>query len=77
MEIIAGVGAFSRRSKPVFTIKNKNVPIDENGTAILRFKAPHTPGKHFVPVKINFINEVGKEEEVIKNVEYTVIKEPD
>ncbi len=77
LEIIAGIGAFSRKAKPVVTVMNKTVPIGDEGTAKYSFKAPRKPGKHAVPVKINFIDEIGMPQEIIKNVEYTVAKEQD
>jgi gliding motility-associated protein GldM len=75
IEIIAGVGAFSRIAKPEITIKGKIIPIDETGTATVKFLASGKRGNYFVPVKINFTDQEGKKQTITKTVEYTIAKE--
>ncbi len=75
IEITAGVGAFSRKSQPEVIINGRNVEINENGVAIYKRKASGKSGKHFIPIKIDFIDEYGKKQTIEKKVEYTVAEE--
>jgi len=59
LEITAGVGSFSVAARPKITIDGKNIPLDPDGTAIYRIKAPGKPGKHVIPVKIEFVKPDG------------------
>jgi gliding motility-associated protein GldM len=75
VEIIAGVGAFSRIAKPEIVIKGKIIPIDETGTATVKFRASGKPGNYFVPVQISYTDQDGNKQTVSKSVEYTIAKE--
>ena len=75
MEIMAGVGAFSKAAKPEIAFGGNTIPIDESGVAIYKFKASGTPGKYKVSVKITYIDQEGKEQMLSKDVEYTVAKD--
>lgn len=75
LELKAGIGAFSRYSKPTISFGGKTVPINDEGFALYRKKVPATPGLYKIPIRVRFINPIfGKEEikEVI--VEYKVVK---
>jgi len=74
IEITAGIGSFSTRGSPVITINRKNVTLSENGVAIYSFKASNKPGKHFVPVTLEFTDHDGKKMTQEFAVEYTVAK---
>lgn len=72
IEITAGIGSFSKAALPVVIINGKNIPLGETGAAISKFKAPDKSGKHIVPVEISYIDQDGKKQTIIKNIEYTV-----
>lgn len=74
INIIAGVGAFSKKAMPVITMNGAIIDINENGTAEHAFRAPLKEGKYTIPVKISFTNTItGKNEVVEKTVKYTVV----
>lgn len=75
MEIIAGVGAFSKVAQPEIFVNGKNIQLADDATANYSFRVPSKPGKYSVPVKINYIDQDGKREVVEKNIEYKVVKE--
>jgi hypothetical protein len=76
IEIMAGVGAFSRMAMPKININGKLIKLGDEGFAAYKFKTSSKPGKYKVPVKIVFFNPTtGKEEIHEVNVKYTVAKE--
>jgi hypothetical protein len=72
IEISAGVGTFSLKAKPLITINGKNVSPETDGVAYYAFKVSEKPGKHYIPVKIMFIDQDGKKQTISKLVMYTV-----
>lgn len=72
MEIIAGIGSFSKAAQPDIRIKGIKIPIDESGAATYKFPVSNKPGKHFVPVEISFTDEEGIKRKETKRLEYTV-----
>lgn len=77
IEITAGVGSFSRAAQPKIAIKGIPIIVNYNGIGHFKFKASNKPGKHFVPVKIEFTSQDGINETHEFTVEYTVAKECD
>ena len=77
IDITAGIGSFSTHGSPVITINRKNVSLSETGVAFYSFKASNKPGKHFVPVTLEFTDQDGKKITREFTVEYTVAKECD
>jgi gliding motility-associated protein GldM len=75
--ISAGIGGFSKAALPKIIIDNKDVQLGYGGSAIYKFNAPAKPGKHIVPVQINYIDQDGQKQTIIRNIEYTVAKETD
>ena len=72
IEIKAGVGAFSKSSKPVITIGNTAIPINDSGFAFQKMAAG-TVGPHSIPVRISFFNQTtGKDEIKEVKVDYMV-----
>jgi gliding motility-associated protein GldM len=72
LEIKAGVGAFSKNSKPLISIGGTNVPLGEEGFALYKTQAGGI-GTRSIPVKITYFNQTtGKQEVKEVNVEYTV-----
>lgn len=74
IEVTAGMGSFSTQARPVITVNHQNVPLMETGAAVYSFKASNKPGKHFVPIKIDFYDQDGNKQYVRKQLEYTVAK---
>lgn len=71
IEIMAGVGAFSKAAQPQISINGQNASLGEDGAA--RIKIPGgTIGKHSIPVNIRYVDQEGKTQTITKNVEYTV-----
>src|SRR5215203_6369979 len=73
LEIIAGVGSFSTRQKPEIFIYGKEVRIHEDGAARYKIKAPFKPGEYYVPIKISYIDQNGRQQTIQKEIEYTVV----
>jgi hypothetical protein len=72
LEITAGIGSFTVNASAEFFIYGKQVKIQEDGAAHYKIKAPLKPGKYYVPVKINFTDQNGKQQSIQKEIEYTV-----
>lgn len=75
IEITAGVGSFSTLNKPEITINNKLIALEYDGAARYKIKSSRKPGKHYIPVKIEYTDQDGKSLTIQKTVEYTVMKE--
>jgi hypothetical protein len=72
MEIIAGNGTFyTNRNTKVF-IYDRQIEIGENGVAEYKFNASSKPGRYFIPVRVNYLDQNGKQQTVQKEIEYTV-----
>ncbi len=72
LEVKAGIGAFSKSSKPTITIGGTTVPIGEEGFALYKTDAGGV-GAHSIPVRISFFNQTtGKDEIKEVKLEYTV-----
>jgi GldM N-terminal domain len=74
IKISAGVGAFSTAAQPVIKINGKYISINENGVAEYSLKAADKPGKHSVPVTVNFIKPDGSKASQTYSMEYVVSK---
>jgi gliding motility-associated protein GldM len=72
IEIMAGVGAFSKKSKPEIYVAGARTEIGEDGAAHTKMSGGGI-GSHTVPVRIIFMNqESGKMDTINKTVTYTV-----
>lgn len=72
MEIIAGVGAFSKAALPEITIDGSPEKITEDGAAHRKVNAAASLGKHTVQVNIKYKDQDGKDQSITKMIEYTV-----
>ena len=72
IEIIAGIGSFYPYCKPEVFVYGRSVKLKYEGVAVYKLKAASKPGKYYVPVKINYINQDGRQTTVEKEIEYTV-----
>jgi gliding motility-associated protein GldM len=71
VEIMAGVGAFSKAAQPQITINGQGVSLGEDGQARLKMNGGGL-GKHSIPIVIRFTDQDGKPQVIPKTVEYTV-----
>jgi hypothetical protein len=69
--INAGVGAFSSKAEPQIRIGQNDIPVID-GRGIYKLKAKGKPGKHSIPVKIEFKDEYDNRKTQIQTVEYTI-----
>jgi hypothetical protein len=75
IEIYAGIGAFSKSSKPSVLINGNKIPLNDMGYAKFKSKTPKTPGNYTMPVQISFFNQLtGKDEIKQVTIEYKVVK---
>jgi gliding motility-associated protein GldM len=71
LEIIAGVGAFSKNAKPVINIGGQTVTVGDEGTATQSI-AGGGVGNHTVAVTVSYTDQEGKQQTIKKDIEYTV-----
>src|SRR5215207_3623626 len=71
VEVMAGVGAFSKAAQPIISINGQSVGLGEDGQAKLKMQGGGL-GKHSIPVVIRFKDQDGKGQVINKTVEYTV-----
>ena len=72
IEITAGLASVSVEQKPKVIVYNTFVPLNDAGLAVYKLKAASKPGKYYVPVKIKYTDQNGREQSMIKEIEYTV-----
>lgn len=75
MKISAGIFSFTNAAIPQIIINEKNIPLNDNHIADYFFKVTGKPGKHTIPVKIEYTDQNGKRQTLTTNVKYTVLKE--
>jgi gliding motility-associated protein GldM len=73
INIIAGIGAFTKKANAEIKINGRLIPLNDSGVASRKFSAG-TPGKHRIPVVISFTDQDGEKETRSFNVDYTVVK---
>ncbi len=71
IEVMAGVGAFSKAAQPQITINGQGAALGEDGAARVKF-AGGGIGNHTVPITIRYVDQEGKPQTITKTVEYTV-----
>ncbi len=71
LEIMAGVGAFSKAAQPLISINGQSVGLGEDGQAKIKM-AGGGLGRHSIPIVIRFKDQDGKDQTINKTVEYTV-----
>jgi hypothetical protein len=70
--ITSGVGAFTTKANLHMTVSGKQYNADGNASATMKIKASLKPGKHIVPVTLNFLKYDSTKEIKTYNIEYTV-----
>ncbi len=71
IEIMAGVGAFSKAAQPQITINGQGAALGEDGAARVKVGGGGI-GNHSVPVTIRYVDQEGNPQTITKTVEYTV-----
>lgn len=71
IEIMAGVGAFSKAAQPQISIAGRGAALGDDGAARMKV-AGGGLGRHSIPVVISFKDQDGKPQTITKNIEYTV-----
>jgi gliding motility-associated protein GldM len=71
IEIMAGVGAFSKAATPSITINGAGAALGDDGAAHAKF-ASGGIGNHSIPVTIRYKDQDGKDQVITKTIEYTV-----
>jgi gliding motility-associated protein GldM len=71
LEVTAGVGAFSIGAKPTITVGGQTLTVGSEGTATTKLPGGGI-GPHIVPVRIAYTDQEGKQQIIVKNVEYKV-----
>jgi GldM N-terminal domain len=74
IKILAGVGVFSVAAQPKIKINGNYILLNENGVAEYSLKAAGKPGKHTIPVTVNFIKSDGSKASQTYSIEYVVSK---
>ena len=72
IEITAGLTSFVFNKPPQVYIYDKSIPLNADGFATYKFKVLTKPGKYYIPVKINYIDQDGRQQSIQKEIEYTV-----
>jgi gliding motility-associated protein GldM len=71
IEVMAGVGAFSKAAQPQITINGQGASLGEDGAARVKINGGGL-GKHTIPVNIRYVDQEGKPQTITKTIEYTV-----
>jgi gliding motility-associated protein GldM len=71
IEVMAGVGAFSRAAAPQITINGQSASLGDDGAARAKFAAGSI-GQHTIPVNIVYVDLDGNRQSISKTIEYTV-----
>ena len=75
LKINAGIGAYSKSTRPLITINGTKVELGFEGFSSYQMKVPEKSGNYSIPVNIKFMNPITRKEEENKiNVDYTVAK---
>ena len=72
IEIIAGICSFYTIIEPEVFVYERPIPIRSDGVARSKFIAASKPGKYYVPVKISYTDQEGRQQTTTKEIEYTV-----
>lgn len=72
VEITAGIGSFTKTALPEITIDGKPCLLQEDGAARYSLAASRIPGKHTVPVKIEYVDQDGISRIISRTITYQV-----
>jgi hypothetical protein len=74
VEVNAGIGAFSLKAKPKIILNGNNIPVNTQGIAVYKFKAPKKPGKYFITSVIEFSGYDTTRQSIRKTLQYIVLE---
>lgn len=77
IQLLVGVGIFSKASKPKINIDGRAISLGDNGAADYTFKASAQTGIHIVPIKVEYVNLEGITKSFSDTVKYNVSKKHD
>ena len=72
VEITAGIIVFDKRYHSKVFVYDHEIDSEDDGFGHYKLRASSKAGKYYVPVKIKYIDQNGKEQTVQKEMEYTV-----
>lgn len=72
IEVTAGVLQFNPASRARVTINGKEIKLDDDDRAEFSFTAKGRPGKHIIPVTIDYYKRDGTESRVRKDIQYII-----
>ena len=75
IQLLVGVGIFSKASQPKININGKNTTIGGDGVVDYTFKASTETGVHTIPIKVDYVNLKGIKKSKTDTVEYNVCKQ--
>ncbi|AEW02414.1 hypothetical protein A4D02_00230 [Niastella koreensis] len=72
VEITAGITQIVASCQPKITINGKEIKVNSEDAAVYSFRAIGKPGKHKIPVLIDFYRSDGEQLRMTKNIEYII-----
>lgn len=72
INLIAGLGSFSRASKPSIIIDGKEMTLNEDDVAEYKFTVDRSAGKHTIPVRFEYVRPDGSNEIKTQELEYII-----
>lgn len=72
LELSSGIGAYSVKCNPEFYVYGVKQPLTDAGHILYKEKLKKKPGKYFIPVKITYTNQFGKQEIQEHKIQYEV-----
>ena len=75
IQLLVGVGIFSKASQPKIIIDGNKKSIGENGAVDYTFQASNQKGIHTIPIKVYYTNLKGITESKSDTVKYNVLKD--
>ena len=74
VEVGAGVGVFSLKAKPKIILNGNYIPVNAEGMAVYKFKAPKIPGKYFITTNIEFTGYDDRQHTIQRTLNYIVLR---
>lgn len=72
LEVKAGVISFVAGAMPKVVINHTNVEISDYGYAEFKLKVSNQPGRYFIPIKMEYVNQDGIRKTFESKVDYTI-----
>lgn len=72
LEVMAGVGEFTRLTNPKIMINNEKTPLNDDGCALFKKTISGKPGTYSVPVVIDYTTSDGTQKKQSFNIKYFI-----